>query len=125
MFLVTFDAEQSLLRVHFVGTVDAGEMRVCVEQMETALTDVPPGFRLLSDLSGLEVMNPDCAPFIQQAMQLCNGKKIGRIVRVIPDPRKDIGFNLMAVFHYDPSVRISFCDTLAEAESLLELSPSK
>lgn len=121
MFSVAFQIEQRLLTIRFTGRVEADEMRACYERLQTLLADVQPGFRLLSDLSDLELMSPACAPFIRQSMQLCNGKGITRIVRVIPDPSKDIGFNLMAVFHYDPSVRITFCETLAEAKSLLEI----
>ncbi len=119
MFSVEFDAEHNLLKIRFTGRVDADEMRACYERIQTVLADVSPGFRLLSDISELDMMDPACVPFIRQSMQFCNGKGIARIVRVIPDARKDIGFNLLAVFHYNPSVRVSVCETRAQAESLL------
>jgi hypothetical protein len=37
------------------------------------------------------------------------------VVRVIPDPHKDIGLNIMSLFHYRRRVRIITCETLAEA----------
>ena len=119
MFLVDFAAEHNLLTIRFTGTVGADEMRACYERGQAVLADVQPGYRLLSDLSELDTMDPACVPSIRQSMQFCNSKGIARIVRVIPDARKDIGFNLLAVFHYDPSVRISVCETRAQAEELL------
>jgi hypothetical protein len=41
------------------------------------------------------------------------------VVRIIPDPRKDIGLSIMSVFHYRRGVRIVTCETLAEALSAL------
>jgi hypothetical protein len=40
-------------------------------------------------------------------------------VRVIPDSRKDIGLNIMSLFHYRRGVRIVTCETLAEAHTIL------
>jgi hypothetical protein len=41
------------------------------------------------------------------------------IVRVIPDPAKDIGFNLISRFHYHHRPRTATFKTLAEAATLL------
>ena len=53
-------------------------------------------------------------------MKLCNAKQIGTVVRVIPDPTKDIGFNIMSRFHYSPEVKLRIYDNLAEAVKSLE-----
>jgi hypothetical protein len=37
------------------------------------------------------------------------------VVRVIPDPHKDIGLNILSLFHYRRGVRIVTCETLEEA----------
>jgi hypothetical protein len=42
-------------------------------------------------------------------------------VRVIPDPTKDIGFNILARFHYRRNPRITNCETMMEAAKLLSL----
>jgi len=42
------------------------------------------------------------------------------VVRVIPDPHKDIGFNILSLFHYRRRVRIVTCPTLEEAMKALE-----
>jgi predicted choloylglycine hydrolase len=82
--------------------------------------DLRPGFRLLTDLSGLESMDLACVPYIEQMMDLCNKKGVEMVVRVIPDPHKDIGLNIMSLFHYPRRVRIVTCETLEEAMSALE-----
>ena len=84
-----------------------------------ALDDMQPGFRLLADLSTLESMDVACAPFIGKVMDRCNDRGIKKVIRVIPDPRKDIGLSIMSLFHYDRNVRILTVNNLAEAEEAL------
>jgi hypothetical protein len=79
------------------------------------LVDIKPGFRLLTDLSSLESMSASCATDLGEMMNLCNGKGIGAVIRVVPDPRKDIGFTLMSRFHYGNRVEVKTYETLADA----------
>jgi hypothetical protein len=74
----------------------------------------------MTDLSQLEKMDYECAPSIRKAMDYCREKGISQVVRVIPDPRKDIGFNIMSLFHYGHDLRIVTCSTLEEAERELQ-----
>jgi hypothetical protein len=46
-------------------------------------------------------------------------KGIAKVVRVIPDPGKDIGLSIMSLFHYRRGVSIVTVETLAEAEKNL------
>ena len=71
------------------------------------------------DLTQLESMDVSCAPFIEKAMDLCNEKGATTVVRVIPDPRRDIGMTIMSMFHYGGDVRIITCQSLAEANKVL------
>ena len=48
-------------------------------------------------------MEPGCAEQIVEIMKLCNAKQIGTVARVIPDPKKDTGFNIMSRFHTVPA----------------------
>jgi len=52
-------------------------------------------------------------------MDLCNKKGVETVVRVIPDPHKDIGLNIMSLFHYRRRVRVVTCQTLEEARRVL------
>jgi anti-anti-sigma regulatory factor len=78
-----------------------------------------PGFRLLVDLSDLEYMDPLCAEHVGEIMHLCNERGIGSVVRIIPDPAKDIGLFVMSFVYYDANVRVSVCKNLEEALVLL------
>ena len=64
---------------------------------------------------------PAFVPFNpQRIMSLCLNKKgIEMVVRVIPDPRKDIGLNILSLFHYRRGLRILTYETLDEAMKAL------
>ena len=52
-------------------------------------------------------MDVACVPHLEHIMQLCDEKGVSAVVRAIPDPRRDIGLQIMSYFHYGPEVRIS------------------
>jgi hypothetical protein len=116
------DKETNLLRLHFSQHVNAADAKSCAEKVEDLLAEVQPGFRLLTDLSGLEAMDLQCRPHINRVMDLCDDAGIDMVVRVIPDPRKDIGLNIMSLFHYRRGVRIITCERLDEALRVLGLN---
>ena len=74
-----------------------------------------PGFRMLTDLSNLESMDEACAPYLGEIMDLCKFREMKKVARVIPDPRKDIGFALISRFHYGPNIQSSTHANLADA----------
>ena len=50
------------------------------------------------------------------------GRKVSRkSSESFPDPRKDIGFKVMSLFHYGHDVPIVTCETLDEAQKKLDL----
>ncbi len=90
-----------------------------LDQLRAELATLPTGFRVLVDLTQLQSMDVSCAPFVEKAMDLCNEKGASMVVRIIPDPRRDIGMNIMSTFHYRGDVRIITCQSLAEANEIL------
>jgi hypothetical protein len=90
-----------------------------LEQIRNGLAKLQRGFRLLADLTELQSMDVGCAPFIEKAMDMFNEKGASMVVRVIPDPHRDIGLQIMSIFHYGGDVQILTCQTLAEAEEIL------
>jgi len=119
MFETSIEKPSNLLTIRFAGSVDAEEARLCAAQVQSVLEELQPGFRLLSDLSALVKMDLACVPFIEQVMDRCNDKGISMVVRVIPDPHKDIGFNILSLFHYRRGVRIVACQKMDEAQQAL------
>lgn len=119
MFSVRFDESQNLLVIRYSGHVSPAQTRVCTKEVRAALTEVPSGFRLLADLSDVRAMDVACAPHLKSIMEMCNQKRISRVVRVIPDPKQDIGFQIMSYFHYRGEVQIMTCSSIEEAMNLL------
>ena len=119
-FHVEVDAARNLARTQFFGNVTAEQMKSGVAEVERHLLGLRAGFAVLADLSGLETMELECAPHLSKIMDLCRAHGVGLVVRVIPDPSKDIGLNILSLIHYRGKVRIVTCETLAEAERALK-----
>ncbi len=121
MFQAEVDKANNLLKVRYTGRVTSAETQRGADEVEDVLKDLLPGFRLLTDLSALDSMERECVPHLEKLMDACNHKGVAVVARVIPDPHKDIGLNIMSLFHYHRGVRIVTCATLEEANQALGL----
>ncbi|HUJ45409.1 MAG TPA: hypothetical protein VLW52_17575 [Opitutaceae bacterium] len=121
MFLATVSKPQRLLYLSFVQHVSVKELERGRADFVALLADLPSGFRLLTDLSQVESIDVECAREIGRVMELCEQKGVGLVVRVIPDPEKDIGMNLLSLFHYHRHPRIVTCKNMVEAAERLGL----
>jgi len=119
MYQLEIDTARNILRLTFSKLVDETQAQSYCQRVEAALAHLQPGFRLLTDLTDLVEMDYDCAPEIRAVMDLCQTKGVAAVVRVIPDPKKDIGFKVMSYFHYGQEVPIVTVETLMEAEEKL------
>ena len=119
MVHIEADKKRNLLTFNYSKKVDAEEVRRALDDLRAALADMKPGFALLTDLTGLESMETGSARYIRQAMDLISKKGIQKVVRVIPDPRKDIGLNILSNFHYPRGLPIITCLSRADAERFL------
>jgi hypothetical protein len=115
MFSVEADDINRLVKINWSENVSADEMRECAEQLRTLTANMRPGFRLLSDLTGLKSMDPTGASYIGAIMDLFAAKQVSLIVRVIPDPRKDIGLNILSYIHYGSQVQMATYQNLSDA----------
>lgn len=118
---VQVDESRNLLTINYFGHVTAAVMKAVTEQAGAILSKLRPGFTVLADLSGLESMELDCVPDLTGMMDRFRAKGVGTVVRIIPDPSKDIGFNILAIVHYRRGVHVVTCETAAEAERILKL----
>jgi hypothetical protein len=105
----------------FAGRVEAAQLVDSFQDTASLLAELAPGFRVLADLTQLESMSIDCAPGIAKVMDLCAKAGVQLIVRVIPDPSKDIGFTILTRFHYPNKPRALTCQALVEAAQRLGL----
>ena len=121
MVIASANKRRLLLVITFAGRVEVGQIVEQAKDVAALIGDWEPGFRVLADLTALESMSVDCAPEIAKVMDLCAAKGVKLIVRVIPDPAKDIGFTILSRFHYHNNARMVVCETLAEAGTHLGL----
>ena len=83
------------------------------------MKEVTPGFRVLTDFRWLERMDPAAAVPLAEIMDALAAKDVAAVVRVVPDPRKDIGLNILSQFHYGSQIKLATFESLAEALSAL------
>ena len=115
MYTVELDRSKRLLTISAIQTATAEEANLAAQQIRELLRDVTPGFHVLADFRWLESMDSAAARHIAKIMDTLTEKKVASVTRVIPDPRKDIGLNILSLFHYGPNVTITTFETLADA----------
>ena len=121
MISVETDKAKRLLVISAAGHISKDEVKQAAEQVRKTLRDVPPGLRALTDFRWLESMRPSAAPHIAEIMDALAEKQVASVIRIIPDPGKDIGLNILSQFHYSHELPISTVETLVDAlDRLLE-----
>jgi hypothetical protein len=121
MLLVTSNKLRQLLHIRYLGPVQPAEFQQGREDLTAQLRELSPGFRLLADFSQLESMELDCEVELGRMMELIGQGGVALVVRVIPDSSKDIGMNILTVFHYPRRLRVVTCKNLIEAAKALGL----
>ena len=116
---VLYDAPRNIIRMWYRGHVAAAEMKAFAGKVRSLLPGVRKGFTVLTELSGLDSMELDCITDLTKMMDEFKAKGVGTVVRIVPDPAKDIGFNILSVVHYRRGVLVVTCHTAEEAERAL------
>ena len=60
-------------------------------------------------------MDSAAAHHVAKIMETLTEKRVASVARVMPDPHKDIGLNILSQFHYGPEIAITTYETLADA----------
>jgi hypothetical protein len=115
MYAVELDRSKRLLVISAVRNVTAEEAKLAAQQIRHLLREVVPGVHLLADFRLLESMDSAAARYIAEIMDMLAEKQVASVTRVMPDPHKDIGLNILSQFHYGPNVTIATFETLADA----------
>lgn len=115
MYTVELDRSKRLLVISAVQRVTVEEANVAAQRVRELVRDVDPGFRVLTDFRWLDSMDPGAARHIAEIMDALAEKGVGSVTRVIADPHKDIGLNILSQFHYGPKIQVATFDTLADA----------
>jgi anti-anti-sigma regulatory factor len=118
-FSAEADLSQRLLKVSYSHVVGIEEARGCLEKVKSLMQGLQPGFRFLTDFTNLESMDASCSDYMTQMMDLCDEQGVAMVLRVASDQSKDIGFNIMSIFHYTRDVVIVNCNNWDEVEKAL------
>jgi anti-anti-sigma regulatory factor len=121
MYAVELDRSKRLLVISALQRVTADHAKLAAQRVRELLQDVAPGFRVLADYRWLDTIDSAAARHIAEIMDACAEKGVASVMRVMPDPHKDIGLNILSQFHYGPEIQIATFETLADAlQSLAE-----
>src|SRR5437588_3551637 len=115
MYALELDRSKRLLVISAAQRVTAEEANRAAQRIRELLQDVAPGFHVLADFRWLESMDSAAARHIAEMMDALAEKNVASVTRVMPDPHKDIGLNILSQFHYGPDVNITTFETLADA----------
>jgi hypothetical protein len=115
MYSVEIDRSKRLLVISALQRVTAEQAKRVAQQVRELLRDVPSGFRVLADFRWLESMDSPAARHVAEIMDTLAEKGVASVTRVMPDPHKDIGLNILSQFHYGPEIQIATFETLADA----------
>jgi hypothetical protein len=106
MIKASYDTRHNAVVIEFSGSVTRAQAEKSLIDVEKALPKHGKGFTVITDLSGLEKMGLDVKDAVTRSMDLLNAHGVERVIRVIPDSSKDIGFNILSAFHYSKGVKI-------------------
>ena len=115
MYSVERDRSKRLLVISALQRVTAEQVKIAAQQVRELLREVGPGFRVLADFRWLESMDSAAAPHVAKIMDTLTEKGVASVTRVMPDPHKDIGLNILSLFHYGPETQIATFESLADA----------
>lgn len=115
MYSVELDKSKRLLVISASERVTADQANLAAQRVRELVQDVEPGFRVLVDFRGLKSMDSGTARYIAEIMDALAEKRVASVTRVMPDPHKDIGVNILSQFHYGPDIKIATFATLADA----------
>ena len=115
MYSVEADKSKRFVVISAAGRVTKEEAKQAAQRVRDILKDFAPGFRVLTDFRWLQSMDTAAARHVTEIMDTLTEKQVASVIRVMPDPHKDIGLNILSQFHYGPEIQITTFETLADA----------
>src|SRR6184192_968833 len=115
MHAVELDESKRLLVISAVQRVTTEQAKLAAQRVRELLQGVAPGFGVLADFRWLDSMDSGAARHIAEIMDALAEKGVASVTRVMPDPHKDIGLNILSQFHYRSEIQIATFQTLADA----------
>jgi hypothetical protein len=121
MLIVTSNKANRLLFLSYVGHIRLEELARQRGDIQALVGDLLPRFRLLADFTHCESMDVDCVMEMGRIMEMFDQTRVELVVRVIPNPRRDPGMNILTFFHYRQQPQVTTCSNFVEAAQALSL----
>jgi hypothetical protein len=121
MITTTIYHKQNVLHLSFKGHVCLYHFYNLEGSLPSTFRYLRPEFTLMTDLSGVEEIDFVCGAAFADLMERVVEAGVGQVLRVVPDPRKDIGLGILAVFHYPHSLPVRVYEDLSEAMKALAI----
>ena len=115
MINVRCDKQYKALVFEFEGRITLADEAPLMAQLKEILPAKCRSFTILTDISNVESWEPGIQQAVKRIMDFLNAQGVHKIIRVVPDQRKDIGFNIMSIFHYAPEVKVLTVPSREEA----------
>ena len=119
MIKISRDPKRNTLIIEFAGKVDRVQAEQSFLELKKILPKVGKGFSLLTDFTSVETVDIEIKSVIEKSMDLINARGVAEVLRVVPDPAMDIGFNIMSAFHYSKEVPVLTLRSREEAQGKL------
>src|SRR5437773_3229947 len=119
MIKVSYNQEHNTVIIEFQGNIDATQAEQFFFDIEKVLPKHGKGFKLLTDFSSVDTMELEVQRAIKKAMEFFNARGVSEILRVIPDPAMEIGFNAMSASRYSKEVKVHTLRSRQEARAHL------
>ncbi len=120
MLKASYDPERNLVTIEFEGKIDVAQAEEFYWDVQRVVPKHGKGFKILSDFTLLEQIDADVQDAIKKTMDFFNEQGVSEIMRIIPAPEQDIGFNIMSIFHYSKEVKFLTLSSREEAHELLK-----
>lgn len=115
-----YDEDHNLVTVEFEGIIDLAQAEAFYPEVRKIVPRHGRGFRMLTDFSKIQKIREEVNPAVKKAMDYINENGVTEIIRVVPTPDQDPGFNILSIFHYSKKVRIVTLTSRSEAENRLK-----
>lgn len=119
MYLLEIDGVKNCAHVTLTDHFDTDQAEALLNEMQQRIEELKPEFRVLCDVSRLEAFDSAAKTYFRSIMDLCNENRVGKVIRIFPDPMNNFGLNIMSMFHYCDRVKIITCESLNEARKHL------
>lgn len=119
MFSLEISDQGKRLDVLYSGHFDLSQGEQFCAHIQKLIPRLKKGFIIVADLSSLEYMDNNARPFIEKAMDILNSAGVSKVIRIVPDREKDIGFSIMSLFHYSSHVALHTFKSCSEAQAHL------